>query len=367
MNKKIRVGIIGVSAERGWASVAHIPALKNLPQYELAAVSNRDKAVAENAAEAFGVPHAFGSTSELVNSPDVDLVVVTVKVPMHKELVTAAIEAGKDVFCEWPLGNGLEESETLAALAKRKGVRTAIGLQSRVVPAVNYIKDLVQQGYVGEVLSTSMVGSGILYGAFTEQSAAYAMDKKSGAGMMYSTFGNSIDALCYSLGEFRELSATVANRRKTTTIIETGESIPMNVHDQIAVSGVLENGAVATVHYRGGMSKGTNFYWEINGTKGDLVITADGGHPGVFGLTIKGSTDGQDAMESLSVPANYHSANKEGLSEIAANVAENYLRFATDLNEGTHLSATFDDALIRHRMLHAIEMSAATGTRQSYL
>ncbi len=102
-NKKIRIGIIGVDSKRGWASFAHIPAIRSFPDFEITALSNRSKAEAIIAGEKFNIPHAFDDNRELVKSPDVDLVVVTVKVPYHKELVTAALEAGKYVYCEWPL------------------------------------------------------------------------------------------------------------------------------------------------------------------------------------------------------------------------------------------------------------------------
>lgn len=367
MNKKIRTGIIGVSAERGWASVAHIPAIQAIPAFELTAVSNRNKDAALAAAKAFGVPNAYDNTNDLVNSKEVDVVVVTVKVPLHKELVSAAVNAGKDVFCEWPLGNGLQEAEALANLVKEKGVRGIIGLQSRAVPAINYIKDLVAQGYVGEVLSTTLVGSGIFYGATIDKVNAYALDAKNGAGMLYSTFGNTIDALCYSLGEFESLNATALNRRKEATIVETGDVIPMTTYDQIVVNGVLENGAVAVVHFRGGMSKGTNFLWEINGTKGDLFITAGGGHPGVFELSIKGSNEAHKELETLEVPDSYFKFDRDKVKGPAYNIGESYLRLASDFNNGTHLAPTFDDALIRHKMLHAIEVAASTGTSQRYI
>ncbi|SEO12479.1 Predicted dehydrogenase [Mucilaginibacter gossypiicola] len=365
MNDQIKVGIIGVSADRGWATVAHIPAIKSLPQFKLTAISNRHSDQAIAAGKAYDVLHTYHSTDELVNSDDVDVVVVTVKVPQHKTVVEAAINAGKNIYCEWPLGNGLIEAEELAQKAKEKGIYGVVGLQSRAVPAINFIKDLIKDGYVGEVLSTTLVGSGIYYGAFIDQSTAYAMDAKNGAGMIYSTFGNSIDALCYCLGEFQELNATATTRRKTTTVVETGEEIPMTVFDQIAVTGILESGAVATAHFRGGMFKGTNFFWEINGTKGDLVITADGGHPGVFELTIKGGQD--EALAVIPVPDKYFKVNMEPKQGPAYNIAENYARLASDLSEDTYLSATFEDAVIRHRMINAIEVAAATGQKQTYL
>ena len=65
--------------------------------------------------------------ADLDSLPAVDVVAVTVKVPYHLELATAALEAGKTVYCECPLGNGLDETETLAALAKKHGVLALAG------------------------------------------------------------------------------------------------------------------------------------------------------------------------------------------------------------------------------------------------
>src|SRR5204862_5217872 len=104
--------------------------------------------------------------------------------PYHLELATAALDAGKAVYCEWPLGNGSKEAETLAALAKTKGVLAVAGLQARSAPSVAYLHDLIEQGYVGEVLSTTLIGSGMGWGATVEQSNAYLADKANGATML---------------------------------------------------------------------------------------------------------------------------------------------------------------------------------------
>src|SRR5439155_259334 len=82
---------------------------------------------ADAARKAFGVAATFDNHEALVNSPDVDVVAVTVKVPHHLELASAALGAGKAVYCEWPLGNGLKEAETLAALARERGVLAVAG------------------------------------------------------------------------------------------------------------------------------------------------------------------------------------------------------------------------------------------------
>src|SRR5881275_2806000 len=233
-DKRIRVGIIGANPDRGWAAVAHIPALKSLSDdFEITALSTSRRESADAAGKLFGVPVAFDNHHDLVNRADVDVVAITVKVPHHLELATAALDAGKAVYCEWPLGNGLQEAVSLAALAKKKGVLAVAGLQARSAPAVAYVRDLIKQGYVGEVLSTTLVGSGMGWGPTVEPYNVYLNDKRNGATMLSIAVGHAADALCYCLGEARELSATLAMRRTTFTIAETGERKPMTAHDQV--------------------------------------------------------------------------------------------------------------------------------------
>jgi len=361
--KRIRVGIIGANPDRGWAAQAHIPALKSLrDDFEITALSTTRRGSADAAGNLFGVPAAFDNHQELVNSPTVDVVAVTVKVPHHLELATAALEAGKAVYCEWPLGNGLKEAETLAALAKKKGILAVAGLQARAAPAVAYVRDLLKQGYVGEVLSTTLVGSGMGWGPTVEPFNVYLNDKKNGATLLSIALGHAADALCHCLGEVRELSATMTMRRKSFTVAGTGESKPMAADDQVAVSGLLEGGAAFSIHYRGGSSRGTNLLWEINGTDGDLQLTADGGQAQLFELTVRGGKRAQSSLETLPVPEEYRWAPPQ--PGLGTNLAQAYARFARDYREGTHLCATFEDAVTRHRMLSAIEMAAATGERQ---
>src|SRR5213596_2015376 len=361
--KRIRVGIIGASPDRGWAAQAHIPALRSLPDdFEITALSTSRRESADAASKLFGVPVAFDNHQDLVNRADVDVVAITVKVPHHLELATAALDAGKAVYCEWPLGNGLDEARRLAALAKKKGVLAVAGLQARSAPSVAYVRDLVKQGYVGEVLSTTLIGSGMGWGPTVEPYNAYLNDKKNGATMLSIALGHAADALCHCLGEVRELSATMTMRRKSFTVAGTGESKPMAADDQVAASGLLEGGAAFSIHYRGGSSRGTNLLWEINGTEGDLQLTADGGQAQLFEMTVRGGKGARSSLEILAVPAEYRWAPPQ--PGLGTNVAQAYARFARDYREGTHLCPTFEDALTRHRMLNAIETAAATGERQ---
>lgn len=362
---RIRVGIIGASPTRGWASTAHIPALKSLADdFEITALSTTHRASADAARDLFGVPLAFDNYQELVNSEDVDVVVITVKVSEHLELVTAALAAGKSVYCEWPLGNGLGEAQSMAVLAKKQGVLAVAGLQARFSPAVAYLRDLLAQGYVGEVLSTTLVGSGMNWGQTVDAADAYTNDKRNGATMLSIPFGQTVDALCHCLGEVQELSATMAMQRKFFTIAGSDERKPKTTEDQVAVTGLLETGPVFSMHYRGGRSRGTNLLWEINGTEGDLQLTAAGGHGQIFEMRVYGGKGAQSSLEELPVPAAYRWASAS-LQGPAVNVAQAYARFASDYRKGTHFCATFDDAVRRHHMLEAVETAARTGQRQT--
>src|SRR2546421_5960402 len=239
-DKRIRVGIIGANPDRGWAAQAHIPALKSLSDdFEITALSTSRRESADAASKLFGVPLGFDNHQDLVNSAVVDVVAVTVKVPYHLELATAALDAGKAVYCEWPLGNGLKEAETLAALAKKKRVLAVVGLQARSAPSVAYVHDLIKQGYVGEVLSTTLIGSGMGWGPTVEPYNVYTNDKKNGATMLSIALGHAADALCFCLGEVRELSATMAMRRQSFSLAGTDERKPMTTEDQVSVGGRL--------------------------------------------------------------------------------------------------------------------------------
>jgi predicted dehydrogenase len=359
---KIGVGIIGIEPGRSWAAVAHLPALRALPEYEVRAVATRRRESAEAAASALGIPLAFGDPAALIGDSRVDLVIVAVKVPHHYQLVQAALAAGKHVYCEWPLGNGLDEAVAMAEQARRTGIACCVGLQARMAPVVDYVRELVGSGFVGEVLSTTLVGSGMQWANSVDAPNAYVVDKTNGATMLTIPMGHTLDALCHCLGEFRWLSAIAAIRQPSVTRTDTGETLAKTAEDQIVVAGELGSGAIASVHYRGGSSRGVKLLWEINGTEGDLQVTAEGGHAQIFDLSLAGARGEDRGLRPMAVPA-AHRWVPETLAGPAVNVGQMYACFATDLRDGTRLCPDFDHAVRRHRMVAAIEDACRTGER----
>src|SRR3989442_10869753 len=358
------VGVIGVSPVRGWAATAHIPALRALPDYEIRALSAHSAESARAAGEVFGVKAVFPDHKQLVTQPEIDVVAVTVKVPHHRELVSAALAAGKAVYCEWPLGRDLDDARAMAALAAEQGLRTVVGLQARQAPAIEFVKELLSDGYVGEVLSTTMVGLSVP-GNVVGQPNAYMLDKANGANVLTIAVGHSVDILNYVLGEFTDLSAVSNLRRPLITIEETGQQIVKTAADQIAVIRTLTSRATASVHVREAVAGRTGLLSEINRNHRTLRINSDAAYPEIFPLTVVGA-QGRNELAELGVPKALTQkwptlTSLEGAP--AFNVARAYAAFAADFDNGTHTVPDFADAVRRHEVIAAIERSAVSGKR----
>ena len=366
MSRSIGVGVIGASPLRpGWAVTAHLPAIASLPEYSLRAVATSSEDSARAAVEKFGVP-GFANPEALIAQPDVDLVVVTVRVRDHYKLMAAALDAGKMVMCEWPLALDADQASDLAMRAVRAGVPTLIGLQARMAPAIRYARDLVSQGYVGDVLGTVFVGSGIAWGPHTDRAHAYFYDATSGATTLTVPTMHALDAMTFVLGDLAEVRAISAIRRSTVKLTDTEQDIPVTAPDHVAICGRVATGAIASVFYRGGVSRGNNLRWEINGSEGDLVLTSPIGNLQVINPTIEGARVGETEVKPLSVPPEYDLAPAAPLGP-AANVARLYAAFARGLSErdSAHYAPGFAHAKYLHGWLRAIEAAAETGCSQT--
>src|SRR5438874_4496976 len=128
MADKIRLGLIGASVSGTWSSRSHLPALQASSDVELAAVCTTRADSAEAARRAWDAQLAFDDWRKMIASPEIDAVAIVVRVPSHYAPTKAALEAGKHVYCEWPLGRTTAEAVELLALAKAKRLVTAVGL-----------------------------------------------------------------------------------------------------------------------------------------------------------------------------------------------------------------------------------------------
>lgn len=358
MTEKIRVGIVGATVTpggSGWGANAHVPALRALAQYELKAVCTAHEATARASAEAFGAELAFHDVDAMVAHPDVDLVSVVVRVPGHKALVDKALHAGKAVFCEWPLGATLAEAEAMADLARTRGLRTAVGLQARSDPAVMHARELVAQGYVGEVLSArlSSVGQAI---AERGVGRIWQGDRRNGANTLTIQAGHAIDALCFVLGELEEVSARLATRIAEWRNTETGETVRVDSPDWISVSGRLEGGAEVSFLTATVPSNPSGNRFEIYGREGALVLSGGSLNTGPTQLV---GARGKEPLAALEPPEQLRLIPADVPDGPPRNVAQGYARLAAALAAGEPNHPDFAHAVTRHTLIEAIERSAA--------
>lgn len=361
MADPIRVGIVGATVTTGgsgWGANAHVPALHALPDYELVAVCTAHEDTANASAERFGAALAFHGMDAMMAHPDIDLVAVSVRVPLHHELVMTALQAGKDVFCEWPLGATLAEAEEMAGLARERSLRTAVGLQGRSDPSIRYARDLVAQGYVGEVLTANL---SVMSQAVLERGPGriWQAVRANGANPLTIAGGHSIDALCAILGELTEVSARVTTRITTWRDKETGQDVPVDAPDSIAVAGRFESGAEAAIQVASVPAHATGTRLEIFGREGALFLTAPSANIGPNRLL--GARAGE-ALDELQPPGEYFLAPEGTPSGPPRNVAHAYARMADALGAAEEFTPGFDLAVTRHRLLAAIEHSSETGT-----
>jgi len=362
MANKIRLGFVGANINSGWSSQSHYPALMASPDVELTAVCTSRPESAEEARKAFGAKLAFHDFREMVVSPEIDAVAVVVRVPLHYEPTKAAIEAGKHVFTEWPLGLTTAEAEELAALAKAKGVQTAVGLQSRVSPALIYVKELVDEGYVGEVLSchVTTMRDGTLE---RHSSRTWNLDASQGANTLTIANGHVIDALRFVLGDFKRVSCMVTTQVQKMYETDTKQYIDVTSPDNVRVCGQLERGAAATVSVGAVPWAGSGFRMEIYGRKGTLVTTGRVSSQRGEMLRVQGAK-GSNELKDLTLPERFFYVPDDFPRGDPFNVGQLYTLFAEAIRTGEDRVPTFDTAVELHRFIDTIKKASDTGQEQ---
>ena len=360
MTDKIRVGIVGATVTQGgsgWGANAHVPALSVVPGYELKAVCTAHEDTAKASAKAFGVERAFHRFSDMTTDPDIDMIVVCVRVPGHRDLVMAGLQAGKPVACEWPLGANLAEAQEMAGLARQRSLKTIVGLQARSDPAILYARDLIQQGYIGEVLMANLTTAAQ---AVLQRGPGRIWQgvRANGANTMTIAGGHAIDALCAVVGEFVELSARVSTRIPEWRTLD-GQPVPVDAPDSINVVGRVTSGAEVSINVAAVPSNPGGNRMEIYGREGALVVRADGSFN--IGPSQVHAAKGQEPMALMPVPSRYRVAPEGTPGGPPYNVAQAYARAADALRGNGSFDVDFDLAVQRHTLIDAIERSSATG------
>jgi predicted dehydrogenase len=358
----LRVGLIGAGGR--WGPWAHVPALQNLPEATMYAVCTAHADTAQAAADKYGVKNAYSDVKTMCTNPQVEAALVAVRVPAHYSITKDVLEGGKHVYCEWPLGANTKEAEELAALARQKNLRTMVGLQRRASPAFMYMRELIRDGYVGQVLSVNMtlMNSGVLT---RTSDRTWQRDFSLGANTLTITFGHAIDAVLMVVGELTEVSAIMATQVPQWFETDTKKYVDVTSPDNIMIQGRLEGGAILSAYVGVHPYHGSGHRFEIYGKEGSLMMIGGGEAGQETSRKIMGGKKDDKTLQELPVPDRLKSV-PQAVRDVgrAYDVGQMWVNFAKAIRTGADIEPDFDHAVRRHRMLDAVVRASQTGQRQ---
>ena len=356
MSEKLGVGIIGASAERGWAKDSHVPAVHGLDGLELIAVAAGDATKAQAAAKAFSAARGYASGLDLIQDSAVDIVTVAVKVPDHRELVLAAIAAGKHVYCEWPLGRNIPEAEEMANAAAAAKTHTAIGLQMRSSAAVLQARKALQEGRIGRPLTARIVSNTGAFGPKVEPAMAFGEDGAYGVTLVSIQGAHTFDLAIAVLGPFAAFSALATTQYPHVKIGEDTTLKPRTTSDHVFLQGQLASGLSVGIEVAGGRPPESPTHVEVTGTKGTLTIR---------GGAMRGVQSGRLHLLINGEPANIDEGPVSSMPDAAANVAGIYAMLRDDIRNGTTNAPDFNHAARLTHLVDAVLRSSLRGDRQA--
>ena len=357
MGSDLRVGMIGVKADRGWAREAHVPAVAAVDGLTLTAVATRDRESAEAAASAFGVSKAYDDAHALITDPEVDVVTVAASVPAHHELILAAIDAGKHVVTEWPVGVDTAQTAEIAKRERHAGLHAAVGLQARMSPAALLARELVAAGTIGRVITATVYSSTMGFGRVVAEGEWYLEKPETGMNLQTIQTAHTLDFALRLTGPLTGLAALTTIQYPQLAVGDPARTERRTIPDHVLVHGRLADGGALAAQIAGGRpAEDTPFRMDIVGEKG--VLTVEGGAPRGFQAgTLTLSLDGR--------PVDVDGGALSGLPTSVVNVAGVYAALHHDIVDGTRTAPDFDDAVRLSHLVDDVLLAAADGAHRA--
>ncbi|KAK0707270.1 hypothetical protein B0H67DRAFT_307130 [Lasiosphaeris hirsuta] len=374
----IRVALIGLSASAttSWASAAHLPYLLSPPgraKFTIVALLNSSVDAASAAIAHYNLPPSttpYGSPDALAADPNVDLVVGNTRVDTHFPTIHPSVVAGKDVFGEWPLTQNAQQARTLVEAARTAGGRSIVGLQGRISPVANKLREVLRAGRIGKVLSSEVRAFGGMNDReILPRGFEYFTQRDIGGNIYTIGFAHVNDLVQSVIGEwatepvksetarghFQLQRPTVRIRGPDGKFISTITSdVPdlINVVGPVAGPDYVAEGA--TLNFR--LRRGQQFpgdpalVWSINGEEGEIRVTSPAAVMSisigndVSPPTIEVHDFKSDTVETIEwVWADW----QKSLPPPARNIGQLYEEYAEGLKGGKESYPTFADGLAR--------------------
>jgi predicted dehydrogenase len=365
----------------GWMGQVHSRAYGRLLQHfpdaplrpRLVAVADPEPAARRLAEGSYGFERADAEWQQVVTSDDVHAVSVCGPNFLHRDVATAAAEAGKHIWVEKPAGRDLADTLEIARAVNASGVRSAVGFNYRNVPAVELARDLIGSGSLGAV-ETAHVRLLSDYAAHPDGALSWRFDPRfAGTGVLGDLASHGIDLISYVLGEHGRISEVVCDQ--ATFIAQRPQPAGAVSHFSRATGGVLgpvgnEDYISALLRYESGargyldssrvaVGEQCTYGFEVRGEKG--AVAWDFRRMGELRLCLgQGYQDASWQTRYVGAGVGQFDAFQPG-----AGVAMGYddlkvieaERFVRSVAEGRAVGATIDDAVTSARVIDALTRS----------
>ena len=371
-SRRLKVAVVGasMSTDRGghqrFAVRAHLPALQALPHlYEVAAICTTRMETATVAAAHFSVPHAFDDVRRMLRElPGIDVVCVSVRPTGQHEVIMAALEAGKHVYCEHPMGISTAQAAEIAGLAVRKGLRTVVGHEHHYEPAMLELADLMRQGYVGEPIhfDVAFFNGGLI----VPQPREWLYQAEAGGHPAWRS-GHSLERVTSALGDIRDVCAdmsTYAPRGHAD-----GALSAMNQTNNLSFLLRTRDNVMGSLQLSLTAWRGPGASFQVYGSEGMLLLREEdmdskstvkgdprAGHLKLYGSRMRdaGKTPTMQAIQP-SEKHTYVAGLDTGSTTFP--VAQMWHALAEAINSGQECSPSFRDELKLHCVWDATEQS----------
>lgn len=201
------------------------PALQDLENCELIAVSRRRAELAESFAREFGARKHFADWREIIADNEIEAVYIATPVFLHKEQTIAAAERGKHVLCEKPMALNAADADEMTAACRAGNVKFGIAYYRRFYPVIARIREIIASGEIGKVSIVQMNAFEYLEMSPDDSRHWFLEKEKSGGGPMMDFGCHRLEVLTNLFGEVSHIKSIVGNALFKREVEDTATAI----------------------------------------------------------------------------------------------------------------------------------------------